>query len=493
MHTSILDQLRSLLAPQHLSSPSISPAVYDTAQLLFFLPQCATEATLAWLLAQQAADGGWGDPAALPLQRTPATLAALRALARHGHLPLPVQQRALAWLHATHGDWDLRAAHTLPVAAELLIPPLVADLQLPLATTPAYRQLAQLGTERQQRLQAQPALQRQAALHSWEAWGGHPHAFPLDALGSIGCSPAATAAWLAAHPDPAAQEQAWAYLQQAQVGCGAEVASVVPTVWPIDIFTRVYALEALTTVGVLAHPALAEGVAPLLADITRRLRTQGGVGFSSTFSLDADDTAAALITLLLNDQLPATVASVAGLAGFQTATHSATYLAEGQVSLITNARVLRAYRLAGVSCPQLRDWLLAQQQPSGAWLPDKWQTSAWYTTWLVLLGLGPEAPAPRERALAALLRAQRGDGSWAATEGAMRGCAEETAYALLALQTVERPWPTAVAQAIHAGQAWLRQQLPSSAPAQLWLGKERYRPHQVVQIYQLAALWASFP
>jgi len=58
-----LAELQSLMADLGKAGGLISPSIYDTAQVLrLYPPPEGPEPTLDWLLQQQQADGGWGDP-----------------------------------------------------------------------------------------------------------------------------------------------------------------------------------------------------------------------------------------------------------------------------------------------------------------------------------------------------------------------------------------------------------------------------------------------
>ena len=96
--------------------------------------------------------------------------------------------------------WAAPLPDDLPVGVELLLPQLIdeaaaAGLDLP---NEAYIHLRELGARRRRmiaRLQLRPGT---TPVHSWEAIGTCPDPALLDAAGSIGNSPAATAAWLRA-------------------------------------------------------------------------------------------------------------------------------------------------------------------------------------------------------------------------------------------------------------------------------------------------------
>ena len=78
----LITDLRHLVSDLGKDGGLTSPSIYDTAQVLRLAPASeSTCATLDWLLAQQKADGGWGNPA-IPLTRDVPTLATVLALSR---------------------------------------------------------------------------------------------------------------------------------------------------------------------------------------------------------------------------------------------------------------------------------------------------------------------------------------------------------------------------------------------------------------------------
>ena len=84
-HTmALISALHALISDLGNDGGLVSPSVYDTAQVIRLAPP--DEGSLRaqeWLIAQQQADGGWGDPE-LPRARDVPTLAALLALHDHG-------------------------------------------------------------------------------------------------------------------------------------------------------------------------------------------------------------------------------------------------------------------------------------------------------------------------------------------------------------------------------------------------------------------------
>lgn len=260
----LLTDLRSLIANLGKNGGLISPSVYNTAQVLRMCsPQQGVWPAVDWLLEQQQADGGWGDPAA-PLTRDVPTLASVLALHTYGNRKATrdAVREGLAFLGQQVDKWRQPRPDDLPVGVELLLPRLLdeaAALGLELPREP-YTTLIALGKHRRWLItQNQPGAVT-TAVHSWEAWGTNPDPALIDGAGGVGHSPAATAAWLkaaAGRSDLAdVREAAQRYLAQAAAATGEGIPGVVPTAWPITRFEQSFVLYILLIAGLLKHPQL---------------------------------------------------------------------------------------------------------------------------------------------------------------------------------------------------------------------------------------------
>src|SRR5207244_1512245 len=132
-----------------------SPSIYDTAQVLRLTSASENAcATLDWLLAQQRADGGWGNPA-IPLTRDVPTLATVLALNRYSNRAgnyNAALHAGLAFLERQAQQWRAPLADDIPSAVELLLPRLLEDAAtagLDLDQEP-YNDLITLGHRRRQ-------------------------------------------------------------------------------------------------------------------------------------------------------------------------------------------------------------------------------------------------------------------------------------------------------------------------------------------------------
>ena len=489
----LITDLRLLIADLGTAGGAISPAVYDTAQLLRFCPPPAGSGpALDWLQMQQQVDGGWG-PAAVPLTRTVPTLAAVLAL--HAHATEPAMRtavaRGLAFLRHHADQWREFQIDALPVAAELILPQLLdcaerAGLHIP---REPYTALEALGRERRQRLVRLPPAAATPASHAWEAWGGAADARFIDARGSVGHSPAATAAWLckarASTHLTGSIAAARRYLDLASAATGVSIAGVVPCVWPLDGFEHGYGLYSLLAAGLLDHPALRDIVAAALRAHAGRLRPHG-YGHSHLFMPDGDDTAVGLAVL----RAAGHPVDLGPLHRYATEDYFATYLGELNPSLVCTAHAVVALRLAGEDATRSQRFLHEHQLASGQWPADKWHSSWIYTTFEVIQALLPSADCHvLAQAAQALLVHQHPDGGWG-TQGA--STTTETAYAILALHALHlsRRLPGNYSDPLRRAGCWLlRAYRPCREhPYQGWIGKELYRPHRVDQAFELSAL-----
>jgi hypothetical protein len=468
---------------------AISASIYDTAQRLRLAPTGDDAAALRWLSEHQAADGGWGDPAADARARTVPTLAAALALHRHQFAADRVTAAGF-WLQQTAEAWQPPLPDDLPVGVELLLPRLLdaaqGCLDLPFA---GYAALRALGRRRMDLLATFPSttVANGPFAHSWEGWAGAAQRYGVvHPCNGVGCSPAASAAWLAATGDDAefaAQRRMLSsYLARAEQAVADPAGGLLPTAFPIDRFEQAYSLHTLAQFGLLQQPELLAAARPVLDTLAHAL-TAGGIGCADGFLPDADDTAAALGALSAAGY-PVTFAA---LAGFQHGDHFATYPRELQPSVITTARAAQVMARLGVDPQAVQAWLSARQQPDGFWPSDKWNGEVLYATLQAMLALHhvPAAQGNLQRAAMAILQRQLPDGSW--------GNAEASAYALLALRLAPQQ-PEYLRHARRAGWHFLaRHEDQSAGRVALWLAKERYCPARIANITILTALLVGYP
>lgn len=474
----------------------VGPSVYDTAQVLRFAPPENPAPALQWLEAQQHDDGGWGDTR-MPLGRTAPTLAAVLAL-HQADVAQHAQDRALAFLKDNAARWAPPLPEDIPIGAELIIPHLLeeADAQgLHLDAAP-YAALQAMGEKRRAKIAAFNPPAGTTPLHSWEAWATAASPDLIDGSGGIGHSPSATAAWLRQarldQVDATACARVEAYLRQAEAATGTNIPGVMPTVYPIVRFERLWVPYAFILTGLLDQPELANVLQALVQDTADALTRAHGLGFSDHFAPDGDDTAAGVAVLLAAGR----PVDVACMEPFRESAHFSTWPYEMNPSLSTTTRAIHALSLAGQDVAAHRDFLVSRQHADGQWAEDKWHLSWLYTTSHAIAAMAdadaPEHQAAVARAVDAVLTAQDENGGWGSTDRTPD--ATSTAYAVLALYASGAShFPTpAVQQALDRAYAWLREDYVSGdlAGPSFWIGKEVYRPQRVDHAMELVALTA---
>jgi hypothetical protein len=519
----------------------VSPSVYETGRLVTLAPWLTGHTNrVDFLLHSQRPDGSWSGPGGHPVPdgyaivpTLSATEALLQTLCRsvevngRDRLSAAVDGglRALfAWLAAPNG-------HQLSIpdtpAIEIIVPALVASINRhldllagsPLSGLDAWRGDARLhpppGMDTGLLVTIQSSLVSGAGvpaklLHSLELAGpaarGASTVQPVPP-GTVGASPAATAAWLGA-PDPApgrpsqrlsVRAQALDYLESVVARHGGPVPGVIP----ITMFERSWVLSGLVGAGIDV-PIPAELVDSLQAPLGET-GTPGGAGLPP----DADTTSVTLLALaqLASAGWPDSAGVIGYSAGreldylwpYETETHFLAWPGERTASASLNAHVLDAVGHRVTSRPgasprhhtavdKLSAWLHDQQAPDGSWR-DKWHASPYYPTASCALALDRfgrnGAAATVRRAVDWVLDTQRPDGSW----GEWQPSAEETAYALRVL-LVSGPWQddARIVQAAARGYAYLCEVIDEPDHPPLWHDKDLYAPPAILRAEVLAAV-----
>ncbi|HEX2244383.1 MAG TPA: hypothetical protein VHK27_14265, partial [Gammaproteobacteria bacterium] len=303
--------------------------------------------------------------------------------------------------------------------------------------------------------------------------------------GAVGCSPAATAAWL----DGQSAQDAVRYLEAVQ----RRSAGPVPGVTPITVFERVWVLAALLGAGLRVQlpPGLVGGLHAACGEF--------GASAGAGLPPDADDTAG-LVWVLAQLGSPRSVQS---LWAYDAGTHFNCFLGERNFSTSTNAHVLQAlgaylkhdnfrYCRYQAVMDRIADWLQECQEAEGNWW-DKWHASPYYATASCAVALHKYSRGRSlnvvTKAVEWVLDSQREDGSW----GRWGGTYEETAYAM---QTLLRTSVTrsdgAIEQTVARGCAFLLKSRDDQNYSPLWHDKDLYAPHRVVRAEGIAALHLAY-
>jgi hypothetical protein len=487
----IMTHLRMVLGALGSDGGRMDPSVYDTAQVLRLAPPAEGPwETLAWLIAQQQPDGGWGDPA-LPYFRDIPTLAAILAIQTYDRRQggRAIVDDGLAFLRRQSAQWA-KMPDNIPASAELILPYLLseaAQMGLEINQRP-YQALIALGERRRQLISQLPAEPGTSHIHSWEAWGKIPELWMIDPAGGVGQSPAATAAWVrAAAQDPelaSASAQARHYLQQASLATNAGIPGVMPTAWPIGRFEQSFVLYTLLITGLLDHPKLADMIQPQIDDMAAALRP-GGAGFSDFFMPDGGNTAAVLAVLHAADR----PIDHKLMLQFARQDYFYAWPHELQPSILITAQAVHLLARCDTAPQAAIDYLIARQGADGRWYGDKWNASWLYTSWLVIVALleAGAGHAAIERAIVPILALQDSSGGW----GKPLVNAEETAYAVLALRTLLNSGLQSAASelALARGEQWMQHHYTPfrSDSFACWLAKEAYRAPRLSQAIKLAA------
>ncbi|POM25503.1 Terpentedienyl-diphosphate synthase [Actinomadura rubteroloni] len=481
----------------------VSPSVYETGRLVAHVPWLTGHAErVAFLLAAQRPDGTWGAPvdgyALVPtLSATDALLSVLRADGPRENL---VGAAALA-LHALFTRLSAPSFPSRPLpdmpAIELIAPYLaerVDDHLAALAHRPipglqayAGRRLAlpaaldgrMLGRVR--RLLESGATVPKKLLHAVEVAGDAAPKLPgivPEVTGTIGASPAATAAWLGPEPPADPSSPARWHLEAATAQHGGPV----PVGFPLTVFERAWVLAWLLRAGVRVE------VPPLLVLSLTAPLGPFGTAAAEGLPADADTTAGVLYALAL----VGAPHRPDPLLAYELDDHFCTWQGEDGASPTTNAHVLEAFgqyvaatgdtddRYRAVIAKVAR-WLRSRQSPDGSWT-DRWHASPYYATACCAIALARFDPEGSADAVAAarrwVLGTQRPDGSW----GCWEGTAEESAYAV---QTLLLTPGGGAAAAERAGD--LLRTAPDEGPA-MWHDKDLYRPTAIIRAGVIAAL-----
>ncbi|GIH69931.1 prenyltransferase/squalene oxidase repeat-containing protein [Sphaerimonospora thailandensis] len=478
----------------------VSPSVYETGRLVTLAPWLVGHRDrVAYLTGTQHPDGAWGAPDGYALVPTlSATEALLSALIRGDDCGLAAEvlmESAVRGLHALTRLLAESEAVRLPdtPAIEIIVMSLVALVNAHLDVLPGA------GIERlplpaglseapltmiRRRLESGETLPDKL-MHALEVGGraaaGAPAVWPT-AAGTIGASPAATAAWLAVGDPPNPGDPARRHLEAVALRYGGPV----PVGLPITVFERGWVLSWLGRAGIEFHvpPEMPADLAAAIGPAG----TPAGAGLPP----DADTTSVALYALSLLG-MPYEPES---LWAFETPTHFCTWQGEEGASVSVNAHVLDAFghfvrtrpgRAEGYAAAigKVAAWLRERQWADGSW-DDRWHASPYYATASCALALGEfggaESRAAVRRAVRWILDTQREDGSW----GRWGGTAEETAYAMQLLLLVGGDHP--VTEAAARGYRYLRRVADPGEGPPLWHDKDLYVPVAVVRAAVLAAL-----
>ena len=481
----------------------LSPSIYDTAQCFRFNPPSSPWSIVDWLISQQQPDGGWIEVQD-PRMRSLSTLAALLALKSVAYSRRATQDSidaGVAFLYRNQwSDWAT-LGDNLPSGIELILPRMLDEarlLGLPIETAP-YAAIIAAGERQRARLRRSSRVPEMADRYVWEGWGDDPDPGLVDSLGTVGCSPAASAFWLKrARSNPALAplcEQVQAGLRKAHEATTSSIEGVVCTRWPMNDHERVFGLYPLLMGGMLGpdhqyslpsslRVALDQQFA-LLRDTVLGARTDK----LGKAQIDQDTKAVAIAMLTADGlKLPQQMmrhfeqtATAAMSTWADTALRSLTHVAHSLHALVSLG--------SGTTWKAYQQYLYQRQPPTGMWSSEPPHISATYASAQIMSAL---LDSGAQKAIPAMCQSlamfQHSHGSW----GAGRGCTEETSYAVLALLAAKRHrcLPDHLTPVLLRAKRWICDHYhpfeESGLP--LWSGKELYRPIRIARMAELTAL-----
>ncbi len=488
----LVRDLQGLLHDVGRDGGAIGPSVYDTAMVARLAPpREGPEPALEWLLSRQQSDGGWCSPR-YPIGRDLPTLAAVLALReqRRDATAREACAAGLAFLRQQAGQWT-SIPDDLPIALELTLPVLVQEaIRLGVDISPEpYRLLAAEGERKRKYILRGPVVRGTPPAYAWEGLGVPPTAEVVDAIGSVGTSPAATAAWSHAVRDtPLLSElraSASVFLERASRATGCDVPGVVPHAFPIDRFEQSWALFAVASAGLANRPEISIALRAALDDMASAI-TPAGLGYADVFMPDGDDTFCAVAAL----KAAGRDVDINLVRRFEGPQQFFVFQGERNPSPSANAHALYALSLFGQDSTSARAFLASRQSSDGRYLKDKWHTSWLYTTHRAVLALrASDQRSLLVEAKKAVVSGQRPDGSFGALSD---GTSFETAHGLLALRSLRQKGlgGPEIDLATRRAHDWMLSRYRPFGPGEepLWIGKEIYGACRIDRAFELCAL-----
>lgn len=468
---------------ENLGAGYIESVPYDTAWLArLSLDYPEFGSAMDWLRMHQHVDGSWGSEILHYHDRFICTLNAIIALSSTGN---PDDQRRVEqgirylWENYANLARDEHDTVAFPVLSGVLVKDaLDMGLKIPLRirSNPAEVSAKLRIIGQQTRLWRHHTMS-----HSLEACREYIHG-DIDFLeenGSVGVSPAATAAILTSHY----HEDAMRYLQRVVTKQGDGGLSDVD---PIDIFEITWALNYLR-VGNTVVPDM-PGIKRHIDFLANIWSAGRGAGFSSFYSVpDLDDTALVFTILAWAGRSP----DYKIFEAFEEENHFRCFPYETNPSLSSHLHLLMALKMVGQEHSPLAIKALTQIQRwknNGQVWFDKWHASPYYLSVPIVEALAGLDDELIEERIQWLLATQRPDGSWGYF---YRSTLEETSYALLALLAcMMRGYRIDPIRIHRAAQYLVRFRDDINPP--LWIGKCLYTPYFVVRAVRVAALYRYY-
>jgi halimadienyl-diphosphate synthase len=470
-----------------LGAGDMCSVAYDTAwmaRLSSHFPQRRFGQPLTWLRQYQHSDGSWGGQQLHYHDRTICTLSAIIALRIHGQDRRDDEriQQGVDFLWGVNGKLQFDAHDTVgfSVLAFALINE-AADLGLDVPHE-LYQDAVRI-EKKLNMLSQDPKLWRYTTMvFSLEA---ATNFFPeepdvLEGNGSVGTSPAATAATLL--KSRRTSNQALNYLEGLVQPDGG-----VPDAAPIDTFEIAWSLYQLRLAGAITpdHPQ----VRRMLDFLWKAWSPEKGLSFSSYFPVQDLDCTATGFSILQWGGYPV---SPEVFAAYEEEDHFRCYPGELDSSLSAHIRMLGALEAVD-GYPQSETWtrkvmaVLRRRHISGDFWFDKWHMSPYYPACVAIHTLPRIGDDLANPLLQWIVRTQQGDGGWGFYD---RTTVEETAYCLQALLFWDRTVARVDPSQLGAAAAYLSEHLNDQDLAPLWIAKCVYVPRNIVRAMILSALYS---
>ena len=474
-----LDQILSVLGQGYVKS-----VAYDTAwvaRLSNMYQGQGFDRALPWLRRHQHLDGSWGGDILHYHDRFICTLASIITLHTIGTTTQDAERArgGVEFLWREHLRLRQDAHET--IGFSVLAVSLIEEARLLGLDVPRnpYSDAAVI-TKKLSILEKSPHLWRNStmsfSLEAIRACFPHHPDF-LEANGSVGTSPAATASLLLR--SEGVSEDALHYLGATILDDGG-----VPNVSPIDTFEIAWGLNYLRHAGAISpdEPPVRRALDVLWTAWSQK----DGMGFSSYYSVtDLDDTAVGYAVLRWGGY----PVSADIFAQFEEADHFRCFPHEIDPSISATLRLVDALKMDPTH-PQYEAWMdkalrmLRRSSDEGKMWFDKWHSSPFYPLCIsvhALRGIADDIVLAQVRWS---LSSQHPDGGWGYYG---YSTPEETAYALLALLYWDELGERVDPSRIHAGAAYLTANFGGELTP-LWLGKCLYTPLYVVRSLIVAAL-----
>jgi halimadienyl-diphosphate synthase len=492
-----MDNFYTILKDLGNSKMSMSNTAYDTAWIALLNemdPKLSNQA-LQWISKNQLPDGSWG--AKQPVyyhDRVICTLSAMIALTyrgRRGEDKLQIKKGLDSLEKITAGATNglMADPNGATVGFEVIAPTLVAEAErLGLIKQQKDRILGRLGRSRDAKMAklAGHKISRFITFaHSAEMTGkDKTDLLDIENLqeinGSVGNSPSASAHF-ALYVKPG-DDRALTYLRNLM----DERNGGAPTLFPIEIFERIWVLWNLSLTGLhQTDEEIKTLCAPHLDYIENHWQPGHGLSFSESFTpTDGDDTGVGFEILSKFGRQP----ELNAVLSYEEENWFRCFKLELNPSIDVNIHILGALHYAGYdkehpSVRKIVRFIRSMRQPKGYWL-DKWNLSPYYTTaHIVILCKGYDDELCAE-AVAWILKTQNANGAWG-----FYGfpTAEETAYCIQALKTWQIHGGKVPENRLVIAKLWLSANCEGPYPP-LWIDKSLYCPEILVKSSIISAL-----